>query len=214
MPRNDFEQFLIVAQTEINSSIFELKYDRNEKYYAGNYAKLMLKGTTLIEDTSKGVDIHQGIFIDIFPVDTISDDKIQAFIQLKSFWVYRNLLWVKCGYGDDTRKKQLSYKATKVMASLFSINRLKALKHKAISKYAGMETKRVVVSDGTYGLSKETLKSEWVSEITYYPFEDRSYPGIRDYDSYLSYFYGDYMKLPPENKRNHHGRLMVEFGPY
>ena len=214
MSRNDFEKFLMVAPTEMNGNIFELKYDRNEKFYAGNYAKLMLKGTSLVEDSSKEVNMHQGIFIDIFPVDAISDNKMQAFIQLKSFWVYRNLLWVKCGYGDDDRRKQFSYKVTKLLASLFSISALKSLKHSAISKYSGMKTEKVVVSDGTYGLSKETLKSEWVSEITYYPFENRSYPGISDYDSYLSYFYGDYMKLPPEDKRNHHGRLMVEFGPY
>ena len=214
MPRDDYEHFLMVAPTEINRDYFELKYDRNEKFYAGNYAKLMLKGTSLVEDSSKEVNIHQGIFIDIFPVDAISDNKVQAFIQLKSFWVYRNLLWVKCGYGDYKRKKQLSYRATKCLAAFFSINRLKSLKHNAISKYSGQKTEKVVVSDGTYGLSKETLKSKWVSEITSYPFEDRFYPGISDYDSYLTYFYGDYMELPPENRRNHHGRINVDFGPY
>lgn len=40
------------------------------------------------------------------------------------------------------------------------------------------------------------------------------YPGISDSDAYLTYLYGDYMEVPPLDKRNHHSRLNVDFGPY
>ena len=37
------------------------------------------------------------------------------------------------------------------------------------------------------------------------PFEDRMFYGFEDYDKYLSNAYGDYMQLPPEEKRiSHH----------
>lgn len=37
------------------------------------------------------------------------------------------------------------------------------------------------------------------------PFEDRTYSGMSDYDSYLRNGYGDYMKLPPKEKQvSHH----------
>lgn len=32
-------------------------------------------------------------------------------------------------------------------------------------------------------------------------FEDRIYMSIKDYDNYLSGLYGDYLKLPPVEKR-------------
>ena len=36
-------------------------------------AKLQLLGTEIIEDFSIGVDIHHGIFVDIFPYDKLPD---------------------------------------------------------------------------------------------------------------------------------------------
>lgn len=40
-----------------------------------------------------------------------------------------------------------------------------------------------------------------ISDYIQVPFEGRSYMAIQGYDSYLSELYGEYMKLPPENKR-------------
>ena len=42
-------------------------------------------------------------------------------------------------------------------------------------------------------------------EIADYQFEDITVKGIKDYDTYLNYVYGDYMKLPPEDQRVNHG---------
>ena len=36
-------------------------------------------------------------------------------------------------------------------------------------------------------------------------FENHDFPCPNDLDYYLSIEYGDYMKLPDENSRNHHG---------
>jgi lipopolysaccharide cholinephosphotransferase len=46
-----------------------------------------------------------------------------------------------------------------------------------------------------------------------YPFEEELFRGVKDYDSYLSLLYGDYMKLPPEDQReNRHQIVEVDFG--
>lgn len=80
---------------------------------------------------------------------------------------------------------------------------------KTITCCVSEKTSRGVTSDGTYGLKKETLKSVWVTNLAQYTFEDREYPGIADFDEYLSYLYGDYMKLPPKEKQNHHAGSML-----
>lgn len=214
MKREDFEKFISVCEEEIDSSIFYLQTDTKEKMYPFNFAKLRLTGTKVIEGFSKDSGTNQGIYIDIFPIDAVPDNKLQKRSQFRKFWFYRNLLWVKCGYGSEARKRSFSYKAAKCLSMLFSIDTLKKRKRKTIVKYNHQTTRYVVTSDGNYGLEKETLLSEWITDLAEYAFEDRSYPGIRDYHAYLSYFYGDFMQLPPEEKRNHHNRLEVDFGKY
>ena len=42
-------------------------------------------------------------------------------------------------------------------------------------------------------------------ELERYPFADTSFIGVKDANSYLTQCYGDYMKLPPAEKRRVHG---------
>jgi len=214
MLRNDYEKFISVCFFEIDKKKFFLQTDENDKFYTFNFAKLRLCGTKVIESFSAGVNTNQGIYIDIFPIDNVPDGRVSAYFQYKRFWYYRNLLWIKCGYGSEQVKKKFSYKLAAFVSRFYSIKFLKKRKLKVITKYKNKETLKVVTSDGSYGLKKETLNRRWLDSLKLYEFEDRQYPGIADYDAYLSYFYGDYMKLPPEDKRNHHARLEVDFGEY
>lgn len=214
MTRNNFEKFLSVADKELDAKKFYLQTDRKDRLYTFNFAKLRLVGTKVVEGFSSDVNANQGIYIDIFPMDVVSDGKIKSFIQYKSFYFYRNLLWVKCGYGTAKRKKTVGYKLAKIAATPFSIEHLKKRKMDVMAKYRNEDAERVVASDGFYGLKRETLKYRWLKNLSLYQFEDRMYPGFTDYDEYLTYLYHDYMKLPPEDQRNHHGRLDVDFGQY
>lgn len=214
MLREDFEKFLIVCENSLNKDKFFLQTDRNDTYYAFNFAKLRLNGTKVMEEFSSTVNINQGIYIDIFPIDVVPDSKIVSFIQLKKFWFYRNLLWIKCGYGDEDRKRSITYKIAKKFSHIYSIQTLKKLKHSTITKYSQLMTSKVITSDGSYGLKKEILERKWVENIGDFQFEDRMFKGIKDYDAYLKYFYGNYMQLPPLEKRQHHKRLSIDFGKY
>ena len=214
MRRDDFEKFLSVAESELDNSIFYLQTDRVDKYYTFSFAKLRLRNTSVIESFSSLVKTDQGIYIDIFPIDNVSDNNIIAWIDYKIFWVFRNVLWIKCGYGSQERRRKISYKVVHAVSKLFSIDFLKNIKFTTITKHRGTDTRCVVTTDGAYGLKKETIKSDLVKQLCDYPFEDRIFPGIKDYGSYLTQYYGDYMKLPPLDKRNHHNRIKVDFGPY
>ena len=43
-------------------------------------------------------------------------------------------------------------------------------------------------------------------------FENKKYTVINNTDLYLSNIYGDYMKLPPKEKRINHMPLKIDFG--
>lgn len=214
MPRKDFEKFKTLCKSELDTEKFFLQTDQTDKNYPFNFLKLRLNNTRVSEEFSLDANVHSGIYIDIFPIDDISPNAIIRFVQLKGFWFFRNLLWIKCGYGDIDRKQRLSFKFVKLISSIFSISFLKKMKHRCILMGQNSNADFVVVSDGSYGLKKETFPKEWLREVEIYPFDNMKIWGIRNYKAYLEHMYGDYMQIPPEDQRNHHKRIDVDFGPY
>lgn len=214
MLRKDYNKFVRICTKELDEDKFFLQTQFNTKNYAFDIGKLKLKGTIIEENFSKNTAIDKSIFVDIFPFDFMTENKFGQKLSAIKFYICRTLLWIKCGYGTDTDKKKFKYKLAKFISGFFSIKELKLYERKITSKYNDFETKYVVAFDGAYGVKKETLLKEWIFNLDNYKFENRVYPGIKDHDSYLSYFYGDYMTLPPEDKRGGHGRLKVDFGKY
>lgn len=52
-----------------------------------------------------------------------------------------------------------------------------------------------------YGMKKERLLSKWVENPSTVEFEGESYQTMGYLDEYLTHLYGNYMQLPPANKR-------------
>ena len=49
------------------------------------------------------------------------------------------------------------------------------------------------------------MPKHFMDDIIEYDFENIKVKGIKEADKYLKNLYGDYMKLPPEEKRYNHG---------
>lgn len=214
MLRPDFEKFIKACQGELNQEKFYLQTGQNDRQYTFDFIKLRLNGTKVLEEFSASVDTHQGIYIDIFPFDNVPANLIKKYCQRKQFWFYRNLLWVKCGYGNKKRKKELKYKLARFISCFFTNQYLKNKKKRIITSYNDKISGYVVSGDGTYGLEKETIPRAWIESLATYQFEDDFFMGIKDYDAYLGHIYGDYMQLPPVEKRNHHKRIYIDYGDY
>lgn len=56
---------------------------------------------------------------------------------------------------------------------------------------------------GVYGL-KEVMPKAYIGKPILMPFENTFFYGVAKPHEYLLHLYGDYMKLPPENKRHTH----------
>ena len=67
--------------------------------------------------------------------------------------------------------------------------------HQDDGKYA------VSLASMRYGYGKEIFKSEWFDSYVVYPFADTEIRVPIGYDEYLKSVFGDYMQLPPVEKR-------------
>ncbi len=68
MLRPDYEVFLAQAPALLPGHIFLQNY-KTDPAFPAIYSKLRLSGTLFLEASARDLPIHQGIFIDLFPLD-------------------------------------------------------------------------------------------------------------------------------------------------
>ena len=56
--------------------------------------------------------------------------------------------------------------------------------------------------------TREIVPKEFYGKGKLYEFENIELVGLEKYDEYLKYTYGNYMELPPENKRKTHFKII------
>ena len=217
MLREDYEKFLRVAKEKLNEKYFLQTWDTDEKF-ALPFAKIRLNGTKYIEQNSKSVDIHSGIYIDIFPYDNVSDDKIDCKKQKLISKIYIHLLLNKSGYeyiSKDSIIKKFVCAFFRLASRFLSYDFLHNGLNDCMNRYNGKETERVVAFGGASAFEKEMLLKSWLENTQEHKFEDVSFLIPDKWHEYLTHFYGDYMTPPPEDKRYiGHGIIKVDLGKY
>lgn len=184
-----------------------LKIFNDDKYYLETgltddfplpYAKVKLKGTTLLEKETKNRNMHSyGIFIDIFPITDISNNCIVARFQYiaSKFYIARCL--ARYGYQTDSKLKKIVMGVSKVFVNGF----VEKYMYKFIMKKR-KNAKRCTLIWSQGNFSQLVYLKEKIfpySEIKFETLNDINIPF--DVDYYLKCCFGDYMKLPPIEKR-------------
>ena len=215
--RKDFSKFISACEKDLGDD-FELQDMFSDEHYALPVAKLLLKGTNFTERNSSKNKSKKGIFIDIFPYDNIPDTEKQRASHNKNTYFLKRLFLAKQGYTIAEKGqfiKSLVYFALKVIGVFVSKKWLRNRLDKELRRFENETTKKVAAIGGAYNYSKESVEREWFDEAVLLPFEDLTLSAPKEYIKYLTYFYGDYMTPPPENKRyNRHGAVGIDFGKY
>ena len=111
--------------------------------------------------------------------------------------------------------KRIIYALLRFMSFFVTKNYIRNKLDKELRRFEYQNTKRVAAMGGAYGYTKESVERKWFNETVELPFEDITLSAPKDYTEYLTYFYGDYMTPPPEDKRfNRHGAVELDFGEY
>lgn len=207
MPRPDYERFLDHCRSHSSGLDFRLITYDSDKGYNGLFAKIW-DPSTIIEDDVMGMDYETGVNIDIFPIDGLGNSETEALkIFRKTAWnreLLNAVLWKKY-----FRSKTHSIAVEPIRLAMFIISRAvdpkkllrkvdeENLKHPfEQSEYAGCVC-------GSYR-EKEIMKKETFENYIELEFEGKNIKAIQNYDEYLEKHYGDYMKLPPEEKQKTH----------
>ena len=202
MPRPDYERFCYLFpqfQTELG---LELVNHETPRFFCRPMSKVVDNRTLLIETYYHGDD-NIGVFVDIWPLDGISDDLTEVNNQIRKVSFLFKWLYLKISVRNGV------------------IPQIKLFLNILLSPYMYFKSNREIVSQiveemkkNDYDKSKQVmclcdpyfkiLKREWFGTGTTAKFENTEFVIPNDYDSILKCIYGDYMKYPPIEKRVPH----------
>ena len=114
MMRSDYERFAKVAQQELGDRFF-LQSPDTEPHTPFYFMKVRMNGSRFSESTFKHIDMHQGIFVDIFPFDKIPRQKWLERLQHKGGFFLNGLFIAK----EALRKVRHTRASQARLAALF-----------------------------------------------------------------------------------------------
>lgn len=209
IPRSDYNKMLNTFNSWAaakGKSLELISIENCDSYYLAS-AKIIDKRTILMENVPNAIPI--GVYLDVFVLDNMSDDYDKAkklFYQTK---IWRDMLNEKNRSLTGTRynaKRIIHYLQKFVFLPFSKKFVITRIRKKALQYEADSFSKYVCnVSAPTYGV-REIAESTLYSNRLLSEFEGRMFYIPAGYDVILRQNYGDYMQLPPIEKRvTHHG---------
>ena len=99
MLRKDFDRFIEVCKTELNTEKFFLQTPQTEKGSADfEIARIRLNNTHLKEYHRRNLNLHDGFFIEILPYDDLPEDDKKAKKYYFKFKYLKRIVGIRMGY--------------------------------------------------------------------------------------------------------------------
>ena len=198
---NDYDRLIELLKSEKKYNL--LDYSTSNDYFYP-FAKLIDTRTILIENTFNKIEDY-GIYIDIFRISGCPVNNEKRFIKKQAFYI-KNIFYCN---GTKFRKQNL---LIRIIRKPLIINAKILGKNRILQKYNKMMEKYKVdnsnYSTFNWNILNYLLPSECFknikTKIVRQKFENIEINNLKDFDTILSIQYGDYMKLPPKNKRGTH----------
>lgn len=208
MPRPDYDAFIsyCLSHEEVP---FKIKAWETDKTYVDLSAKIYDAQTVLIDDNTCDYEDKIGVFIDVFPIDGLANTYKQAKKVFNATTFKRELL-VAAKWKKYFKSKTHAWYYEPFRFGMFLLSRFvnkQKLFDKIQEKYKKIDFDKVKFAAAVGGSyrKKEILEQSVFTNLNKLIFENEEFCAIAQYDTYLSSIYGDYMKLPPEEKRvSHH----------
>lgn len=202
MPRDDYNRFV-----ETFPSLYREKYKltslERSPEWDKPYAKAYDDRNVMLEDAIQKEII--GVNIDVFPVDEVPDDEKEWIKYNKKRMRQQKLFILKFVRFNSKRTvvKNLTLLLFKIATCSCSSRKWAQYLDKLCRQFNGVGYNSYFecCSGRT---QRHPFPKKLFDDLAYMKFEDREFKAFVDADCYLKNGFGDYMKLPPVEKRVAH----------
>ena len=195
MPRKDYDKLFDLWNKYADLNKFKCCRTTENQSIGFPMMVIRSENTTCIYEHSKNWDICQGLKIDVEHLDAMPSNK---FSQRKQYLCAKALALFRAQRIPNQKSVVVKF-FSKLLLSIFSSTKINykiaSFLEQQIKKY-DYESSELI----RYLVCKP-LKKEFFDEIIWVEFENTTMPIPKNYDGYLSTIYGEYMKLPPIEKR-------------
>ena len=203
IPREDYDRLLKLFQD--NEKYRLLAYERNPDYHFP-FAKLCDMTTRKVETEYPRSKVELGVEIDLFPLDYFDNDIEVAKQEANRIKKYMNRL----NYTKIRKPRTKNPIKFVVWSVILAYHRLIGGGHyvEKILNECCKEKQKGSAYVGAkawciYG-ERGVIPAEVFSEVIEVEFEGEKFFAPKDYDTYLTCLYGDYLPEPPVEKRKSH----------
>jgi lipopolysaccharide cholinephosphotransferase len=208
MIRKDYNKFIETSKKELFDDYELLDYSTNHQS-PFLHCRIIKRNTTLKRYSYGHLEISHGIYIDIFPYDNAPNNRLVRFTYL---WKRKLLYWLfvlKHFKGKQYSKKLkmisklfiILRRASYIILKIFPKQLIRKMTEQLFVKYNDNNTDylTVLAIKKRYEFKKSDIFPTFSMQ-----FEGEFFPIPNNYHDYLTKKYGNYMELPPENKRVPH----------
>ena len=201
MPREDYEIFIKEAQKYYPDNMFVQHYT-TERNMPVPWCKIRRSDTAFMEINIRRVKMNKGIFIDVFPLDYYPEtEKQRRYIHEKDL-LLKSVMLRKLFPPSPGIKNTVASIKHKIKTHFITFRT--SVKKRDLLHRTYREGTKIANYNGAWG-EKEIVPAEWYGDGAILTFEGIKCRVPVEYDKWLTQVYGDYMTLPPEEKRiTHH----------
>jgi lipopolysaccharide cholinephosphotransferase len=206
MRRADFSRFRDACKADLDAQRFFFQDNTTDENYPWGYARLRRKYTEFVRIGQEHMKMKTGIFLDIFPNDYIPGFYPLRLAHCFCCFVVRKILYAESG-------KVVA--RSKLRRSVYSL--LSKIPRKVAFAWLDKLAK-VKKSKYCRALTFPPPRDRHLGTSAYYyeEYEDIEFEGkifrvMKHRHDYLKYKYGDYMQLPPPEKRHWHPAAVIRF---
>lgn len=206
MPRPDYDAFIEYCIS--NKVPFGVLSWETDQTYVDLSAKIYDLKTVIEDENTENNKKQIGVNIDIFPIDGLGNTYEEA-VKVFNATAFKRELLVAARWKRYFRSKTKPWYYEPIRLFMFCISRFinkKKTFEKVLKRYQNINFNEVEFAAAVGGAYRKkeifvrTLFTNYIDLL----FEGHYFKAIADYDQYLSQIHGDYMKLPPEDRRKSH----------